>query len=197
MLTFHNEREVLAKIVYYGPALCGKTTNLEKVFYDLDPDQKISQEIEVVNTQGDNTLSYEFMSMESGNVLRIGNYKVKLSLYTVPGQVHHIATRKLVLQDADGIVFVADSQRSQRQLNIIALAELKTNLAEQGLSEKPILMQFNKQDLPGAMPSSELIADLLTTRNEPFLLASAIRGEGVQDTLKLITQMTIDHAKTT
>ncbi len=178
-------REVSCKIVYYGPGLSGKTTNLQ---------YETKGKLISLATDADRTLYFDFLPINIGT---INGFAAKFQLYTVPGQVYYNATRKLVLRGVDGLVFVADSQRDKMDENIESLNNLKENLAEYGynINELPIVIQWNKQDLPGVMAPEELRARL-NPMGWPEYSASATEGFGVFDTLKRILKMVLDHAKT-
>lgn len=190
MEIFQNEKAVLFKIVYYGPGLCGKTTNLQQVFRRLQPEQRLSDEIMEIPTQTDKTLTFDFMPLTIG---KLGVYTVKLSFYTVPGQVHYQASRKLILQDVDGLVFVADSQAAMRDENIRTLSEMNDFLKAQGSENIPLVLQFNKRDLHETMNVQELAKDL-QQNDEPWFEASALTGEGVMETMQTIVRMTVANA---
>ncbi len=182
-------KEVNCKIVYYGPGLSGKTTNLEIVHEKAPPDRK--GDLTSIATEGDRTLFFDFMPLELG---KVGGMNTKFQLYTVPGQVYYNATRKLVLQGADGVVFVADSQREKLEENLESFKNLEDNLREQGLDLKklPMVMQYNKRDLPSALP----VADLDKAMNKyaaPTIEAVAVTGEGVFPTLKKLASMVLDN----
>jgi signal recognition particle receptor subunit beta len=180
-------REVSVKIVYYGPGRCGKTTNLEQINIKAPPDSK--GELISIATETDRTLFFDFLPLDLG---KIAGMTTKFQLYTVPGQVYYNATRKLVLQGADGVVFVADSAPNMREENIESLENLVENLEENGLSieEMPIVFQWNKRDLPNAMPVEQMNADL-NRWNAPTCEAIAVKGEGVFKTLKLLASLVI------
>jgi len=172
--------EVTVKLVYYGPGLCGKTTNLEKIYGN--PKMENKGKMISMATETDRTLFFDFMPMELGT---IGGQKVRVQLYTVPGQVFYDATRKLVLRGADGVVFVADSQSSMKESNIESLENLKTNLRLNRLDpdKMAIVYQYNKRDLPSAA-SIEEMSSYLKPGNAPVVEASAIQGVGVTATLR-------------
>lgn len=172
--------EITLKLVYYGPGLCGKTTNLEKIYGD--PAVKTKGRMLSMATETDRTLFFDFLPMELGTV---GGHKVRVQLYTVPGQVFYDATRKLVLRGADGVVFVADSQHSMRESNLESLANLKENLRLNRLDPDRIALvfQYNKRDLPD-IDSVEEMSEYLQPGNVPVIPAVAIRGEGVTETLR-------------
>ncbi len=184
-------REVSCKIVYYGPGLSGKTTNLQYVHAKVP--KKTRGDLISLATDADRTLYFDFLPI---NIGAINGFATKFQLYTVPGQVFYNATRKLVLRGVDGVVFVADSQRSKKDENIESLNNLKENLVEYGydLNTLPIVLQYNKRDLPEVMSVAELQADL-NWNNLPFFEASAVKGVGVFDTLKLITKLVLNKAK--
>ena len=180
-------REVNCKLVYYGPGRCGKTTNLQIVHQKAPPNSK--GELVSIATETDRTLFFDFLPLDLGTV---AGMRTKFQLYTVPGQVYYDATRKLVLQGCDGVVFVADSNPDLMAENIESLDNLAKNLRENGLDieEIPLVLQFNKRDLPNAVPVAEINAKL-NRRNWPTVEASAINGEGVFQTLKIISQQVI------
>ena len=179
------KREINAKIVYYGPGLCGKTTNIKYVHEKLRPDTR--GKLLSLATETDRTLFFDFLPVDLGE---IKGYQTRFHLYTVPGQVFYNSTRKMVLKGADGIVFVADSQREMLQANQESLANLRENLAEQGknIDEIPMVMQYNKRDLANAMPIAELDR-ALNPRNLPTFSACAHDGTGVLPTLSSIGKM--------
>src|SRR5271169_5091142 len=163
-LVSHTTREINAKIVYYGPGLCGKTTNIHLIYHRISPTQR--GKLISLATETDRTLFFDFLPVELGT---IQNYKVRFHLYTVPGQVFYNATRKLVLKGADGVIFVADSQRAMLETNLESLANLRDNFSEQGISivEFPMVIQYNKRDLPDILSVEELNASL-NPRSVPF-----------------------------
>jgi signal recognition particle receptor subunit beta len=183
--------EITVKLVYYGPGLCGKTTNLEKIYQN----PKMSNKGKMISmaTETDRTLFFDFMPMELGT---IGGQKVRVQLYTVPGQVFYDATRKLVLRGADGVIFVADSQASMRESNIDSLENLKTNLRINRIDPNkiPIVYQANKRDLPGVSPVDEMRI-YLNTGNAPIVEAAAISGVGVTQTLRSAIGLMLDNIK--
>ena len=184
-------REVCCKIVYYGPGLSGKTTNLQYVHAKVP--QKTRGDLISLATEADRTLYFDFLPINIGS---INGFAAKFQLYTVPGQVYYNATRKLVLRGTDGIVFVADSQADKMDDNIESLMNLEDNLKEYGYSidDIPVAIQFNKRDLPGVLSVEEL-NQRLNTRGWPWFEASATIGNGVFDTLKLIIKLVLDRAK--
>lgn len=182
-------REVNCKIVYYGPGLSGKTTNLEMIRQKVPSANR--GELTSIATEGDRTLFFDFMPLDLG---KVAGMTTRLQLYTVPGQVYYNATRKLVLQGADGIVFVADSQQDKMEENLESLNNLEENLKEHGvqLSKTPCVMQYNKRDLPNIIPVEELETKL--NRYEwPYFESSAITGEGVFPTLKKLAGMVLEN----
>ncbi len=180
--------QMAAKIVYYGPGLCGKTTNLSFIYAKTSPNSR--GEMVSLETESDRTLFFDLLPIEVGT---IGGFKTRLQLYTVPGQVFYNTTRKLVLKGVDGVVFVADSQRPMREANVESFANLKENLSELGLDleELPLVLQYNKRDLANILSIDELNADLNANGVFPFFEASAINGDGVFETLKEITKITL------
>jgi signal recognition particle receptor subunit beta len=185
----HATREMTAKIVYYGPGLCGKTTNLMVIFDKLDPKQK--GKMLSLATKTDRTLFFDLLPVDIG---KVGNFNLKIQLYTVPGQVFYNETRKLVLKGADSVVFVADSQPAMIDANRESFANLLDNMEENNLdpNDMPIVIQFNKRDIPGVMPVEEL-QEKLGFDGYPYTEASAIKGEGVMETFKLVSKITAKH----
>jgi mutual gliding-motility protein MglA len=183
--------EVTVKLVYYGPGLCGKTTNLEKIYGN--PKLENKGKMISMSTETDRTLFFDFMPMELGT---IGGQKVRVQLYTVPGQVFYDATRKLVLRGADGVVFVADSQNTMRESNLDSLENLKTNLRINRIDPDKIALvfQYNKRDLPNVHSIEEMSA-YLKPGNSPIVEASAITGAGVTATLRAAIARILDNLK--
>jgi len=186
-------RELSAKIVYYGPGLSGKTTNIEMVHKMLRPDQK--GRLISLPTETDRTLFFDFLPIELG---QIKGFKVRFHLYTVPGQVFYNATRRLVLQGVDGVVFVADSQREMANSNMESLKNLIDNLSSYGkkLEELPFVIQFNKRDLRNAAPVAEMDSGL-NFLHVPTFEAVAPAGKGVTETLVEISRMVFAHLRRT
>ena len=182
-------KEITAKIVYYGPGLCGKTTNLQFI-YDSLPSNNKSKMLSLA-TKTDRTLFFDFLPLDLG---KIRGMRTKLQLYTVPGQVYYNSTRQLVLKGADGIVFVADSQDFALDANLESLQNLEDNLKRQGirLREMPMVIQCNKRDLPNAMPVAEMNAEI-NKLGAPTYESVATTGLGVEETLKGITQLVLAH----
>lgn len=185
--------QMAAKIVYYGPGLCGKTSNLSYIYAKTAPGSR--GEMVSLETESDRTLFFDLLPIEVGT---IGGFKTRLQLYTVPGQVFYNTTRKLVLKGVDGLVFVADSQRPMRDANLESFESLKANVKELGLelADLPIVLQYNKRDLSNVLSIEELNSDLNGDGSFPFFEASAIKGEGVITTLKEITKLTLKKLRT-
>jgi signal recognition particle receptor subunit beta len=181
-------KEIQCKVVYYGPGMSGKTTNLEVVHKKAPTPSK--GELTSIATEGDRTLFFDFMPLDLGNIAGI---KTKFQLYTVPGQVYYNSTRKLVLQGVDGVVFVADSQAEKIEENIEAIENLKANLKEYGrdLTSIPVVLQYNKRDLPTAMTIEELDRRL-NPMGCPTFEAVAATGEGVFPTLKALASLVLE-----
>lgn len=179
--------KLCAKIVYYGPGLCGKTTNL-RFIHDSLPDHVKGKMLSLA-TKNDRTLIFDFLPVELSD---IQGMKTCIQLYTVPGQVSYNETRKLVLKGADGVVFVADSQEAMLEANITSFRNLKENLKEQGLNlaDLPHVLQFNKRDLPKLSGVEQLNATL-NVKNAPYFESIATTGVGVQDTLKSIVKLVL------
>jgi signal recognition particle receptor subunit beta len=180
-------RELSAKVVYYGPGLSGKTTSLQRIHAGVRPDAR--GQLVSLATEGDRTLFFDFLPLR---VEQVRGLTLRLQLYTVPGQVFYDATRKLVLNGADGVVFVADSQPLACDSNAESIANLATNLAELGidLATFPHVLQYNKRDLPGALPVAEL-RRLLNRHGAPEFETVASRGEGLLPALKEITRLVV------
>ena len=180
-------KELTAKIVYYGPGLCGKTTNLQHI-YDTLPGEGRGRMLSLA-TQTDRTLFFDFLPIDLGT---IRGMKTRIQLYTVPGQVFYDATRKLVLRGADAVVFVADSQAPALESNKESFQNLITNLREQGvdLEKIPHVIQWNKRDTPNALPIPQLEAEL-NRFGVPTFPACAMRGEGVRETLTGVAQLVL------
>jgi signal recognition particle receptor subunit beta len=184
-------REINCKIVYYGPGLCGKTTNLQYVYQKTAADAK--GKMISLATETERTLFFDFLPLALGE---IRGFKTRFHLYTVPGQVFYDASRKLILKGVDGVVFVADSQEERYDANIESLDNLRFNLTEQGydLDNIPFIIQYNKRDLPSAMPLDELRKDLNPT-GVPEFEACAATGEGVFETLKAVAKLILIDLK--
>jgi mutual gliding-motility protein MglA len=186
-LVNYSTREITSKIVYYGPGRSGKTTNLQYIHGQVPEDRR--GRMVSLATETDRTLFFDFLPLDLGT---ISGFQTRFQLYTVPGQVYYDATRKLVLQGADGVVFVADSQRAQRDENVESFRNLQVNLLEQGVDPRtiPIVLQYNKRDLPDVMGMEEM-DDLLNYRDLPRFEAQALGGIGVFDTLKGISELVL------
>jgi mutual gliding-motility protein MglA len=188
-LTFINyvAREINCKIVYYGPGLGGKTTNLQYIYGITSPENR--GKLISLATETERTLFFDFLPLDLG---QIRGYRTRFHLYTVPGQVFYDASRKLILRGVDGVVFVADSQEERLDANLESLSNLAENLKEQGydLQKIPYALQLNKRDLPNAMPAAEL-KNLLLVKGEPVFEAISTRGHGVLDTLKGVARQVL------
>ena len=185
-------REINCKIVYYGPGLCGKTTNLQYVYQKTAPEAK--GKMISLATETDRTLFFVFLPLAPGQIRGV---KTRFHLYTVPGQVFYDASRKLILKGVDGVVFVADSQEERLDANIESMENLKVNLEEQGyeLEKLPFVIQYNKRDLPNVTGVEEL-RNLLNPDSVPDFEACATTGEGVFETLKAVAkQILVDLKK--
>ncbi len=187
----YSSREINCKIVYYGPGLCGKTTNLQYIYNKTNPDAK--GKMISLATETERTLFFDFLPLSLGE---IRGFRTRFHLYTVPGQVFYDASRKLILKGVDGVVFVADSQLERIEANIESLDNLRTNLQEQGyeLDKLPYVVQFNKRDLPNASPMAEL-QEVLNPTNVTSYEAVAVSGQGVFDTLKAVAKLVLTELK--
>ena len=187
----YSAREINCKIVYYGPGLCGKTTNLQFIYEKTNPDTK--GKMISLATETERTLFFDFLPLALGE---IKGFKTRFHLYTVPGQIFYDASRKLILKGVDGIVFVADSQPERMDANLESLDNMKLNLQEHGLDiEKiPYVIQYNKRDLPGAIPLQEL-RTALNIEGVPDYEATAPTGEGVFETLKGVVKLVLAELK--
>ena len=182
-------REITCKIVYYGPGRSGKTTNLHYI-YGRVPESRRGRMVSLA-TQTDRTLFFDFLPIDLG---QISGFTTRFQLYTVPGQVYYNATRRLVLQGADGVVFVADSQARQLDENLESLQNLQANLLEHGVDIRtmPLVLQYNKQDLPRELVLQPIeLDDALNFRSVPSFTADALHGNGVFETLKSITELVL------
>jgi mutual gliding-motility protein MglA len=180
-------REINCKIVYYGPGLCGKTTNLEYVYQKVNPETR--GKMISLATENERTLFFDFLPVDLGT---IRGFKTRFHLYTVPGQVYYNASRRLILKGVDGLVFVADSQADRMDANLASMLNLFENLAEYGYdpASLPMVLQYNKRDLPDRLPLDELSAQLNPGGLEEFE-AVATHGEGVFDTLRAVSKQVI------
>ena len=187
----YSSREINCKIVYYGPGLCGKTTNLQYIYSKTNPDLK--GKMISLATEAERTLFFDFLPLALG---QIRGFKTRFHLYTVPGQVFYDASRKLILKGVDGVVFVADSQVERMEANLESLDNLRLNLAEQGhdLESVPFVVQYNKRDLPNAAPLDEL-KRLLNPIGVPDFEACATSGPGVFETLKAVARSVLRDLK--
>jgi signal recognition particle receptor subunit beta len=187
-LVNHTTREINAKIVYYGPGLSGKTTNIHFIYHRIAPTQR--GKLISLATETDRTLFFDFLPVELGT---IKNYKVRFHLYTVPGQVFYNATRKLVLKGTDGVIFVADSQRAMVDANQESFANLRDNLNEMGidLDNFPLVIQYNKRDLPDVFTVEEMNETLNPQEVVPFYEAVAMSGDGVLRTFTAVSKLVL------
>lgn len=184
-------KEVNCKIVYYGPGLGGKTTNIQYVYQKTSGENRGN--MIALNTENERTLFFDFLPLELGE---IRGFKTRFHLYTVPGQVFYEASRKLILRGVDGVVFVADSQVEKMEANLESLKSLEKNLIEQGydIEKMPIVMQWNKRDLPNVTSIKDMNAALNKWKS-PNFEAVAVKGEGVFDTLKMISKLVLMNLK--
>jgi signal recognition particle receptor subunit beta len=184
-------REINCKIVYYGPGLCGKTTNLQYIYNKTNPEAK--GKMISLATETERTLFFDFLPLALGE---IRGFKTRFHLYTVPGQVFYDASRKLILKGVDGVVFVADSQIARMEANLESMENLRTNLAEQGysLDKLPYVIQYNKRDMPNIAPVEEL-RRLLNPSGVPDFEAVASTGVGVFETLKAVAKLVLTELK--
>ena len=187
----HNAKEIHCKIVYYGPSLGGKTTNLQWVYQQSAAEQK--SKLVALNTDVERTLFFDFLPL---NIGEIRGYKTRFHLYTVPGQVVYDASRKLILKGLDGVIFVADSQNERMEENLEALRNLERNLEAQGydIREVPLVMQYNKRDLPNAASLKDLRSQL-NLYNAPDFEATAAEGKGVMESLKTVSKSILHMLK--
>jgi signal recognition particle receptor subunit beta len=187
----YSSREINCKIVYYGPGMCGKTTNLQYIYTKTNPDVK--GKMISLATETERTLFFDFLPLALG---QIRGFKTRFHLYTVPGQVFYDASRKLILKGVDGVVFVADSQIERMEANVESLDNLRVNLKEQGydLDKVPYVIQYNKRDLPNATPMEEL-QRLLNPHGAPSYEACATVGTGVFETLKAVAKDVLTDLK--
>jgi signal recognition particle receptor subunit beta len=183
-------REIQCKIVYYGPGRSGKTTNLKYVYSKIRT--PVKGKMISIDTKGDKTLFFDFLPLDLG---KVGGFSIRIQLYTVPGQVHYNATRKLVLKGVDGVVFVADSLKVRRQKNMESVQNLIDNLRDEGIKieDIPFVMQYNKRDLHGGavpiLPLELMQEELNRQFKVPSFPASAIEGFGVFETLRAISKL--------
>ncbi|MBI4823140.1 MAG: GTPase domain-containing protein [Nitrospirae bacterium] len=187
----YSSREINCKIVYYGPGLCGKTTNLQFIYKKTNPEQK--GKLISLATETERTLFFDFLPLSLGD---IKGFRIRFHLYTVPGQVFYAASRKLILKGVDGVVFVADSQVERLEANMESLDDLKINLAEQGyeLAKLPFTMQYNKRDLPNVTPI-ETLHNAINPNGITSYEAVATTGIGVFETLKDVAKQVLMELK--
>jgi signal recognition particle receptor subunit beta len=187
----YSSREINCKVVYYGPGLCGKTTNLQYIYKRMNPEAR--GKMISLATETERTLFFDFLPLSLGEVR---GFKTRFHLYTVPGQVFYDASRRLILRGADGVVFCADSQLTRADANLESLENLRVNLEEQGYNpdKVPLVIQYNKRDLPNIASVAELHA-LLNQRNVPEFEASASTGMGVFETLKAAIKLILIDLK--
>ena len=187
----YSSREINCKIVYYGPGLCGKTTNLQYIYANTN--QQAKGKMISLATETERTLFFDFLPLSLGE---IRGFKTRFHLYTVPGQVFYDASRKLILKGVDGVVFVADSQIERTEANVESVENLRTNLGEQGydLDKVPYVIQYNKRDLPEVATVEELRA-LLNPTNAPDFEGVARTGVGVFDVLKAVAKLVLTELK--
>lgn len=178
-------KEITLKVVYYGPGLSGKTTNLQYLYSVLDPSQK--GKFISLSTESDRTLFFDFLPVDLG---KIRDFSLRFQLYTVPGQIRYNATRRLVLKGADAVVFVADSQKEMREQNLESLNNMRDNLLSNNIDPDsiPIVLQYNKRDLPNLLSINDLNIDL-NKKGYPYVEAEALNGKGVKETFELITRL--------
>ena len=190
-MTFINyaSREINCKIVYYGPGLCGKTTNLQYIYDKTNPNAK--GKLISLATETDRTLFFDFLPLELGTVR---GFRTRFHLYTVPGQVFYDASRKLILKGVDGVIFVADSQVERMDANVESVENLQANLKTQGydINTIPFVLQLNKRDLPNVAPVDEM-KQLLMRREQPVFEAVAYKGRGVFETLKGVAKLVLQE----
>ncbi len=184
----YSAREINCKLVYYGPGLCGKTTNLKQIYEKTAPSAK--GKMISLATETERTLFFDFLPLALGE---IRGFKTRFHLYTVPGQVFYDASRKLILKGVDGVVFVADSQEERFEANLESLDNLKANLREQGydINKIPWVIQYNKRDLPNAVAVEDLRAELNPDGKVPEFEVSAATGKGVFETLKSLAKLVL------
>jgi signal recognition particle receptor subunit beta len=187
----YSSREINCKIVYYGPGLCGKTTNLQYIYRRTNPEQK--GKLISLATETERTLFFDFLPIALGD---IKGFKIRFHLYTVPGQVFYAASRKLILKGVDGVVFVADSQIERMESNLESYDDLQINLAEQGyeLEKLPFSIQYNKRDLPNIVPLEDM-NNMLNHRKVLWFEAVAVTGKGVFETLKAVARQVLLELK--
>lgn len=191
----YQSREIILKIVYYGPGLCGKTTNIKFIYAGTNPDAR--GKLISLETKQERTLFFDFLPLA---LPAIRGFKTRLHLYTVPGQLFYSASRKLIMKGADGVIFVADSQEERREANMISMDDLKDNLAAYGydIEKIPFVIQYNKRDLPNVASVEELRAELnpwYPQIKDYEAIAAAPNGPGVFDCLKAVVKMILIELK--
>lgn len=186
------QREITCKLVYYGPGLGGKTTNLQLIHEKTNPGAR--GKLVSLATESERTLFFDLLPLSLGT---IRGFKVRFQLYTVPGQIFYAASRKLIVKGSDAVCFVADSQAARFDANLESINDLREHLRAHSIdfSTVPYVLQLNKRDLPSALPADELI-DALRVKGEPVVEAVAIEGVGVFETLKLLVKQTLAHLRT-
>ena len=187
----YNAKEIHCKVVYYGPSLGGKTTNVQWIFQKTTTDPK--SKLMTLNIENERTIFFDFLPLSLGE---IRGFKTRFHLYSVPGQMVYDASRKLILKGLDGVIFVADSQTERMEENLQSLKNLKTNLEQQGcdIHQIPLVFQYNKRDLPNVMLINELRSEL-NKYNAPDFEASAVQGVGVFESLKTLSKKIITILK--
>ncbi|MFZ3229873.1 MAG: ADP-ribosylation factor-like protein [Pseudobdellovibrio sp.] len=187
----YNAKEIHCKLVYYGPSLGGKTTNIQWVYQSLAKDQQAK--LVALNTEIERTLFFDFLPLDVGE---IRGFQTRFHVYTVPGQVIYDASRRLILKGLDGVVFVVDSQADRLEENIASMKNLEKNLEQQGynIKEIPLLIQYNKRDLPNSMPIAEL-RHHINKHNAPEIEAVAFGGKGVLESFKMVSKNVIQILK--
>lgn len=187
----YNSKEINCKIVYFGPAMSGKTTNLQYIYSQTSPDAK--GKLISLNTTNERTLFFDFLPLALGT---LRGFKIRFHLYTVPGQTYYDASRKLILRGVDGIVFVCDSSVTRMEANLESYAALQSNLEEQGyeIASIPLVFQYNKRDLPNVSPVQEM-AKVLNPLGLPAFEAMANQGTGVLETLKALSKLILRELK--
>ena len=187
----YSSKEINCKIVYYGPGLCGKTTNLQYIYKRMTPDTR--GKMVSLATETERTLFFDFLPLSLGEIRGL---KTRFHLYTVPGQVFYDASRRLILRGVDGVVFCADSQFTRMDANIESMENLRLNLEEQGYNpdKVPLVIQYNKRDLPNVASVAEMHA-LMNTRNVPEFESNAMTGVGVFETLKAIIRLVLNDLR--
>lgn len=192
-LVNYQSKEINCKIVYYGPGLGGKTTNIQYIY--MKTQAKSKGELVTIDTDNERTIFFDFLPLDLGE---IRGFKTRFHLYTVPGQVFYESSRKLILRHVDGVVFVADSQVERMEANIESFLSLKTNLEDLGYDIKkiPIMFQWNKRDLPNIVAAGEL-SKKLNPYDFPEFEAAAVKGEGVLETLKFMSKLVLMNIRGT